>query len=70
MGVTERSFENDVKEYGTQALFMVKYNGDLFENDVKEYGTQAPKWTKVTPDRFENDVKEYGTQAKHTFNFR
>ena len=34
-------FENDVKEYGTQAT-MEQFEGlEQFENDVKEYGTQA-----------------------------
>ena len=34
-------FENDVKEYGTQAKKLRKEESDMFENDVKEYGTQA-----------------------------
>ena len=34
-------FENDVKQYGTQAR-QIKENPDLkFENDVKQHGTQA-----------------------------
>ena len=34
-------FENDVKQYGTQASSF--YSGSVcwFENDVKQYGTQA-----------------------------
>ena len=34
-------FENDVKEYGTQASKTPKTRPSRFENDVKEYGTQA-----------------------------
>ena len=57
-------FENDVKEYGTQALRQDDTRQRRFENDVKEYGTQA-NWKKAQlPYKFENDVKEYGTQAK------
>ena len=57
-------FENDVKMYGTQALWLFCPSFSLFENDVKMYGTQAV----CAPDRytpeFENDVKMYGTQAR------
>ncbi len=34
-------FENDVKQYGTQASFMAVKLLSVFENDVKQYGTQA-----------------------------
>ena len=34
-------FENDVKMYGTQAVYELKDNKYMFENDVKMYGTQA-----------------------------
>ena len=34
-------FENDVKMYGTQAVFNKYVNQKEFENDVKMYGTQA-----------------------------
>ena len=34
-------FENDVKQYGTQALLSLAQIADTFENDVKQYGTQA-----------------------------
>ena len=34
-------FENDVKQYGTQADYRHDLQGLLFENDVKQYGTQA-----------------------------
>ncbi len=36
-------FENDVKMYGTQAIFRVILLSGGFENDVKMYGTQAIK---------------------------
>ena len=39
-----RQFENDVKMYGTQAIFDLNIMVDTFENDVKMYGTQAPTW--------------------------
>ena len=34
-------FENDVKMYGTQALYCLCERHNRFENDVKMYGTQA-----------------------------
>ena len=34
-------FENDVKQYGTQACESQKKEVHEFENDVKQYGTQA-----------------------------
>ena len=34
-------FENDVKQYGTQAETETEDKTDEFENDVKQYGTQA-----------------------------
>ena len=34
-------FENDVKMYGTQAMFCIIIRWRRFENDVKMYGTQA-----------------------------
>ena len=34
-------FENDVKQYGTQACRMISILTIQFENDVKQYGTQA-----------------------------
>ena len=34
-------FENDVKMYGTQALYEPNISPVSFENDVKMYGTQA-----------------------------
>ena len=34
-------FENDVKQYGTQALAVLDEKDKRFENDVKQYGTQA-----------------------------
>ena len=34
-------FENDVKQYGTQASALHIQYDDMFENDVKQYGTQA-----------------------------
>ena len=57
------SFENDVKEYGTQAELLHRAWFGVFENDVKEYGTQAEWQDEVNQSMFENDVKEYGTQA-------
>ena len=56
-------FENDVKEYGTQAAVAAVFRSDVFENDVKEYGTQASTAPSSDRSSFENDVKEYGTQA-------
>ena len=43
MGVMRRGarFENDVKMYGTQALWEQVTIELMFENDVKMYGTQA-----------------------------
>ena len=34
-------FENDVKQYGTQATPVINKASIAFENDVKQYGTQA-----------------------------
>ena len=34
-------FENDVKQYGTQAHLHLITEFQMFENDVKQYGTQA-----------------------------
>ena len=34
-------FENDVKQYGTQAQKGLSRLAVQFENDVKQYGTQA-----------------------------
>ena len=34
-------FENDVKQYGTQASQKELKQIQVFENDVKQYGTQA-----------------------------
>ena len=62
---TLTSFENDVKEYGFQALSL---DGSLqreFENDVKEYGFQALQLAIPLHLMFENDVKEYGFQAQY-----
>ena len=36
-----RSFENDVKMYGTQTGIMLMCATAVFENDVKMYGTQT-----------------------------
>ena len=60
---THSAFENDVKLYGTQALFGITINVLGFENDVKLYGTQAVAILCGTTAVFENDVKLYGTQA-------
>ena len=57
-------FENDVKEYGTQASCSPPSSSGSFENDVKEYGTQAQFNQLMGYTVFENDVKEYGTQAR------
>ena len=56
-------FENDVKQYGTQAFQEPYFTDRLFENDVKQYGTQALLMRTDRRSRFENDVKQYGTQA-------
>ena len=56
-------FENDVKMYGTQAIFAMSDYLDVFENDVKMYGTQAVWYESQFDYVFENDVKMYGTQA-------
>ena len=58
-----KKFENDVKMYGTQALFVVQKMFIVFENDVKMYGTQANMVVALLSAMFENDVKMYGTQA-------
>ena len=59
----ECGFENDVKEYGFQAVFCGFFTLRAFENDVKEYGFQAFLTSIRVCDTFENDVKEYGFQA-------
>ena len=56
-------FENDVKQYGTQATMGLCQSCIEFENDVKQYGTQATEKEQIEQDMFENDVKQYGTQA-------
>ncbi len=57
-------FENDVKEYGIQTLFLIVILTGLFENDVKEYGIQTEAVVFLIADLFENDVKEYGIQTQ------
>ncbi len=37
-------FENDVKMYGTQTLYIGCPSTSMFENDVKMYGTQTEIW--------------------------
>ena len=56
-------FENDVKMYGTQAVYQEIPFIHGFENDVKMYGTQAKSVEERAKPQFENDVKMYGTQA-------
>ena len=56
-------FENDVKMYGTQTIYIYECMLYEFENDVKMYGTQTVFVYVKTSDRFENDVKMYGTQT-------
>ena len=56
-------FENDVKQYGTQANLLILKANLLFENDVKQYGTQAMLADEIFCNVFENDVKQYGPQA-------
>ena len=56
-------FENDVKQYGTQADLRRSHCFNRFENDVKQYGTQAHCFLFLSLNKFENDVKQYGTQA-------
>ena len=56
-------FENDVKQYGTQAPLVSCKTVIRFENDVKQYGTQAIRIVGRFLIEFENDVKQYGTQA-------
>ena len=56
-------FENDVKQYGTQAKETTTLLNGMFENDVKQYGTQANIERCSNIRLFENDVKQYGTQA-------
>ena len=58
-------FENDVKQYGTQASTDRNREDIAFENDVKQYGTQADIERCSNIRLFENDVKQYGTQACH-----
>ena len=62
-GYPVRQFENDVKQYGTQAFTVGKCVTNGFENDVKQYGTQASRFPTLPTNAFENDVKQYGTQA-------
>ena len=56
-------FENDVKQYGTQAPKTSFRFLQVFENDVKQHGTQAERKQLPKGSRFENDVKQHGTQA-------
>ena len=56
-------FENDVKMYGTQTAFLMRFTTSLFENDVKMYGTQTSNFGILHSESFENDVKMYGTQT-------
>ena len=49
-------FENDVKMYGTQAVWRRLMQIVPFENDVKMYGTQATL-EDVIDKQVENDVK-------------
>ena len=58
-----RTFENDVKMYGTQTGYTPFRHVPQFENDVKMYGTQTPIRPAKDLLRFENDVKMYGTQT-------
>ena len=51
-------FENDVKQYGTQAHCVLRRHETLFENDVKQYGTQASTDRNREDIAFENDVKQ------------
>ena len=37
----ELQFENDVKMYGTQTIYLLTNVWIVFENDVKMYGTQT-----------------------------
>ena len=60
----DRMFENDVKQYGTQAWQVLLPAFFPFENDVKQYGTQAYAIYLFLNYTFENDVKQYGTQAE------
>ena len=57
-------FENDVKMYGTQTMFLFRNCNREFENDVKMYGTQTILDTFSAYLQFENDVKMYGTQTQ------
>ena len=56
-------FENDVKMYGTQTMFLFRNCNREFENDVKMYGTQTNLKKNSTNKKFEKDVKMYGTQT-------
>ena len=56
-------FENDVKTYGTQTIFLDCTAHSKFENDVKTYGTQTQSCGTIPSLQFENDVKTYGTQT-------
>ena len=58
-----KTFENDVKMYGTQTLKMYLTDLMWFENDVKMYGTQTRIKRILMTRLFENDVKMYGTQT-------
>ena len=50
-------FENDVKQYGTQAPVDIFTHKLKFENDVKQYGTQADCHYLYNQILFENHVK-------------
>ena len=63
-------FENDVKMYGTQTVFVYVKSSDRFENDVKMYGTQTPISFICIHTVFENDVKMYGTQTRYSSQVR
>ena len=58
-----RTFENDVKMYGTQTDPIRSSKCSRFENDVKMYGTQTIYSSITGRNSFENDVKMYGTQT-------
>ena len=60
-------FENDVNQYGTQALFFISEDRERFENDVNQYGTQAFPPTLVYTILFENDVNKDSFQSYGRF---
>ena len=41
-------FENDVKTYGTETLYLPNHMMHRFENDVKTYGTETNMANKET----------------------